>query len=147
MIAAAKHDVVGYVCNKRADECVVPVVPDVDVDRLSEVNQDKKQVNDECQRNDNQTNGGAECNCCTCWPTDVDDVEGQTKAVDHLLNCRSNCGTKQLVDDEVKAEKANADHKASLEALTKACSQSATDDGQDDWHHDCNTEALKEREE
>ena len=30
----AKHDVVGNVCNKGADECVVPVVPDVDVDRL-----------------------------------------------------------------------------------------------------------------
>ena len=125
----------------------MPVVPDVDVDSLGEVNQNKKEVNNECQRNDNQTNGSTECNCCTCWPTDVDDVKGQTKAVNHLLNCRSNCGTKQLVDDKVKADKANAYHEASFEALTKARSQSTTDDSQDDWHHDCNTKALKEREE
>lgn len=50
----------------------------------------------------------------------------QAKAVNHLLDGRSDGGAEQLVDDEVQADEANTDHEAGLQALAKPSAQAAT---------------------
>ena len=132
----AKRDVARDVGDERAHEGVVPVVPDVHVHGLREVREHQDEVDDERQRDDDEANRGAQGNCGAGGPAHVDRGELQAKAVNHLLDGRSDGGAEQLVDDEVQADEANTDHEAGLQALAKPSAQAADDDRNDDRHHD-----------
>ena len=132
----AEHDVAGDDRDDGTGEGEVPVVPDVDVDRLRGVRDEHEDVHEQAEWDDEHADGRAHGDGRRRGPAHIDDVQGEAEAGRHLLHGGCETRAEHVVDDQVQADEANADGEAGLEALTKAGAQDGAEDGEQDRHHD-----------
>ncbi len=143
----AKHHIVGDDGHQGTREREVPVVPNVDVGGLGGVGDQHHDVDQQAQRNDDRAHDGAHGNGTGGGPAHVHDAQRQAKALDHCGHAGGQVGAHELVDDQVKANEANANGQTGLKALTKAGAKQNAQDGQDNGHHDRDAQARHAREE
>ena len=119
----------------------MPVVPDVDVSGLRGVREQHDDVHEQAERDDDRANDGAHGDGGGGRPAHVHHGELEAEARDHRVHATGEVGAHELVNDQVKANEADADGEAGLEALAEAGAEAHAENREDDGHHDRDAQA------